>query len=353
MYANPADFFIKLLSLSDDNKKEDEKAVRLTGWCDKWDQTGESFINEWAAQHPSTNKCAADTDIAQADTDIAQADSSEPRHKRISWFSEVMYLTRRSAIVNIRDPILLRARIMQTLVIGVVLGFLFFRLENTQQDSISKMGAMFGLLLNQTLVSGFGVANSFPKEKPIILSEVQGGVTRCSAYAISKMMADIPYQIVFPILFNTITYFLIGFHDHFGRFLLATLSLLLTAICGASLGYIGSAASSSGEEALQRFQLLAMPLALFSGFLVQSASLGNFWTWMEYISPFKHGMDGYSVAVFKDLLLDSDIFETGDEFLSTLFGIRVDRYWLSCVLLIVLFVWFRSMAVLAIFLTFK
>lgn len=66
----------------------------------------------------------------------------------------------------IRDPVLVRARIFQTIVlkiynqfVGILFGLIYLRLENNISNVMNFQGAIFSIISNITFEGAYGVIN--------------------------------------------------------------------------------------------------------------------------------------------------------------------------------------------------
>jgi len=84
------------------------------------------------------------------------------------------------------------------------------------------MNALFGSLL------------VFPKEIAVFQRERGAKAYRVSSYFLGKSVADIPFQLLFPLIFGIIAYWMVGLNStfsHFLFFLFVNMLVVLTAQC--------------------------------------------------------------------------------------------------------------------------
>lgn len=73
-------------------------------------------------------------------------------------------------------------------------------------------------------------------ELPIFLRDHFNGMYRTDVYVISKMIADLPFQLLNAFIFIALPYYLIGFNPDLDRFLIIVGILVLVAMVAASFG---------------------------------------------------------------------------------------------------------------------
>lgn len=67
--------------------------------------------------------------------------------------------------------VVLQARAAQAIVLGLIVGLIYLRLDNDQKSVQNKSGAMFFVLINQCMSGTMGVLMTFPLELPIFHRE--------------------------------------------------------------------------------------------------------------------------------------------------------------------------------------
>lgn len=154
---------------------------------------------------------------------------------RAPFLRQFWYLLGRASRNAIRNPLVIRVRIFQTVFVAVFIGLSFInlnRLSPTEQIQ-NKFGVIFFMALNQFFSSATGVMTIFAVEKFVFFREYRAGYYGLPAYYLSKVLVELPYQIVFPALFVLIIYYMVGLNPPFSRYLLAACLVILAGICGA------------------------------------------------------------------------------------------------------------------------
>ena len=76
----------------------------------------------------------------------------------------------------------------------------------------------------------------FPSEKPVIKRERQSGCYRLSAYYASKILSEFPVDIILPGLMVGVYFWLVGFGDNIGSFILYELATFLGVFAANAYG---------------------------------------------------------------------------------------------------------------------
>ena len=82
-------------------------------------------------------------------------------------------------------------------------------------------------LIALSFINMMSVANIFCAEIPIFLREQQNNMYRIDLYFVTKQLAELPFFLVTPILFNVIFYWMVGLNSNAERFVTSTFSTIL------------------------------------------------------------------------------------------------------------------------------
>jgi hypothetical protein len=100
-----------------------------------------------------------------------------------------------------------------------------------------------------------------------------------SAYFISRILAEMPVNIIIPTIYATIIYWAVGLNPDPYRFLIFLAVVVLETQCAVALGYAISAISPDAKVAQAMGPPLLIILILFGGFYINTESLpaGSEW----------------------------------------------------------------------------
>jgi len=156
------------------------------------------------------------------------------------------------------------------------------------------------------MTSVFSVINTYDPERPVFMREHSNHMYRTSAYYFSKVITELPFQIFFPALFATITYWMIGFKDNVWIYVLVMLAIILTSNVGAALGFAIAVIAPSGAIATAVSPALILPFVIFSGFFINNSSTPVYFIWIPYISFVNYAFRIVVTQVFKDQTFTCD-----------------------------------------------
>ena len=263
LHSNPSDFIIKQLSIipSDPEKSRAKIGHILDCWsASKYKAHLESDITDVArdaASHSTWDRTLLQDKKGRSESKYATGFLTQTRG--IMW---------RSGLSIMRDKMLTKARAGQTIIMSIVIGLIYLRLGNSQTDVQNRVGAVFLMIMNQSMGSLFGILNMFAAEMPIYQREHRAGLYSSYSFYIARSIAEIPTQIIWPFLFVTITYWLIGLNDSGARYIEFALALTLTANAAMSLGYALAIGAPSVQVALALGMPIILPFILFGGLFI-------------------------------------------------------------------------------------
>ena len=162
---------------------------------------------------------------------------------------------------------------MQTVLLGLIVGLIYFDLATDQNGVQDRNGVIFFVLINQSMLGVFGVINTFPLELPVFRREHSAGMYTPWAYYLSKTISEIPHQVFFPFVFCCICYPMVGLNPEPERFIMFCVLVILCANTAFALGYCLSTAAASVEVALAFGPVVILPFMLFAGFFLNVDSI--------------------------------------------------------------------------------
>jgi len=220
-----------------------------------------------------------------------------PKFER-SFGAQLSILLRRS--LRNQRSIIDKVPYIQIVVMAFVVGALWFQAPMETDALQDRVGAVFFIMVyaggfNPVFSSLF----SFPPERVVLRKERQSGSFRLSAFFFSKVFSDLPVQISYPIIFGTISYWMIGLNPDFGRFLRFLVVLVTTSLVASSFGLLLSAWITNPKVALSVAGTAMLALMLAAGFYVEPAQLPDWISWLRYISFLRFSYDALMINEFE------------------------------------------------------
>lgn len=345
---NPADFYIMKMAVVPGREKECRAEINRI--CDQFLASAEAKA--------SLQETASIRNSNQSRTGIYGINADSDRYES-SWYQQFAAVFARSVKTTVREPMVVRVRLVQAIILSLILGLIYLQLNLDQEGVQNINGVLFLMLINMTITNMMGVLNSFPLETPIFLREYGIGLYRVDIYFICKCLAELPSFLMIPVVFSAITYWMVGLYNTVEAFFIFTGVIVLVANISVSFGYIVSAGVNSVSTALAIAPPLMIPLIMFGGFFLNSDSVPVYFIWLEYLSWFKYANELLTVNQWENIdslecdgnstsPVDSCHYHNGHQVIKYL-NYDEDNLWRNIGVLLAMLVGYRLIAFFVLF----
>lgn len=290
---NPADFFITTLAVEPEKEEESHAFVHST--CDTFAVSSEGLAMARAVEENMQGTANGNV------SSWHQMSKKSVSPYKVGWWQQFKAVLKRSVLANTREPMVLRTKVLQMIVISLLVGVIYLDQEMTQDGVDNINGAIFLILTQISFSNTMGVVNAFCVELPIFLREHFNGMYRTDVYYLSKNVAEFPFTVVLPLLFLSIAYYMIGLYAPAENFFICFGILVLVSNAATSFGFMISCLAKDLNMALAIAAPMLIPLMLFGGLFINVDSIPVYFIWIRYISWFSYGNEALIVNQWADV----------------------------------------------------
>ncbi|KAI3822671.1 hypothetical protein L1987_10266 [Smallanthus sonchifolius] len=206
-------------------------------------------------------------------------------------------------------------RITQIIATAIILGLLWWRSDvHSPKDMQNQAGLLFFIAVFWAFFPVFTAIFTFPQERAMLKKERAADMYKLSAYFIARTTSDIPLDLLLPVIFLLIVYFMAGLRLTAQSFFLTMLIVFLCILAAQGLGLAIGAAVMDLNKATTLASVTVMAFMLAGGFFVKDVPV--FISWLSYLSFNYHTYRlvlkvqyGHMSSVIDGIELDSGLKE--------------------------------------------
>ncbi|XP_059282783.1 ABC transporter G family member 10-like [Lycium ferocissimum] len=213
-----------------------------------------------------------------------------------SPLKEVLILSQRFISNIFRTKQLFLAKVIQALLVGLILGSIFFNAyTNTKNLELQSQVGFFAFSLTFLLSSNTEALPIFLEERRILMRETSRGAYRIYTYNIANTVVFLPFLLIIALLYAIPVYWLVGLKCEFSAFAYYTLVSWMIFAMGNSFVAACSALVPNFLLGMSFIGCLIGAFFLFSGYFISKESIPVFWLFVHYLSLFKYPFECFLI----------------------------------------------------------
>ncbi|KAJ3372343.1 hypothetical protein HDU91_003953 [Kappamyces sp. JEL0680] len=248
-----------------------------------------------------------------------------------NWSDQFKILSGRTFKNLYRNPDLLLTQYAISVVLAIVCGLLFWKVDDTLSGFQNRLGVMFFVCA----LFGFGCLSSmqaFASERLIFVRERANRYYSPITYFTAKVMFDIiPLRVVPPLILGLICYHMIGLQPELYMLFRFLLVLILFNVTSASCCLMLSIIFKDQGVASLIATLVMLFEMLFGGLLLNKATMAPSYQWLQNLSFFNYAFEALVVNEVAGLTLVEEKFgfkiDVPGALVLQTFGLNAQGYW--------------------------
>ncbi|KAL9150238.1 hypothetical protein ABFS82_12G157100 [Erythranthe guttata] len=288
---NPAEFMLDLANgnvtdISVPSELEDRVLMGNSTAETKSGKPAPAVVHEYLVEAYETRvaeneKKRLQIPIAVDDETKSQVCSAK-REWGASWFEQYSILFWRG-LKERRHDYFSWLRVTQVLATATILGLLWWQSgSNNPNELQDQAGLLFFIAVFWGFFPVFTAIFTFPQERAMLSKERAADMYRLSAYFVARTTSDLPLDLILPVLFLVVVYFMAGLRMNVGSFFLTVLTVFLCIIAAQGLGLAIGATLMDLKKATTLASVTVMTFMLAGGFFVKDVPV--FISWLRYLS---------------------------------------------------------------------
>jgi hypothetical protein len=205
------------------------------------------------------------------------------QRQQVSFNRQLMVMMRRGIKTTIRDPTGLIGCMVQAILMGVIYGWIFFKLGTDQVGIRGREGALFVATYPSYLSLMFEIYR-LTIDIRLFDTERRGGVATTPAFLLSRRLSKVIFEdLPIPTIFTAVYYFMVGFREDFAAFWVFRAVVVATHYCAVTFAFLCVTISRDFATASVLGNLSYTLQVLCCGFIIQTDQLPPYLKWMKWI----------------------------------------------------------------------
>ncbi|KAL9099379.1 MAG: hypothetical protein Q9187_009506, partial [Circinaria calcarea] len=221
---------------------------------------------------------------------------TEQKEYATPLWHQIWVVNRRTHLAFWRSPAYCFTRLFNHVAFALIIGLIYFQLDDSRSSLQYRIFVIFQSLVLPTLILA-QVEPKFDLSRLIFYKENSAKAYGQFAFALSMVLAEMPYSLICAVGFFLPLYYIPGFQKASDRAGYQFLMILITELFSVTLGQMISALTPSSFIAALLNPFLIIIFSLLCGVTVPEPSIPRFWReWLYPLNPFTRLIGGMVVT---------------------------------------------------------
>nr|CAD7459474.1 unnamed protein product [Timema tahoe] len=241
--------------------------------------------------------CEADEEVG-VPQEVKQRKMTRSLQETSTW-NQMKVLLYKGFLKAKRDTTLTHMRLGVNVMVGMMLGTLFFQSGNDGSRTLDNYNLLFSILVHQMSSNMMLSILTFPMEMTILKKEHFNRWYSLKSFYLSITIVDIPISVISCVVFSLIVYIMTGQPLEPRRIIMFLVIGQLTMFVSQTIGLmIGSIFDVVNGTFLG--PTLTVPIMMFAGFGINLRDMPVYLHWGTYISYLRFSLEGIIAAIYGD-----------------------------------------------------
>ncbi|CAI5742913.1 unnamed protein product [Peronospora destructor] len=279
-------------------------------------------------------------DFKKAKSVAKLARSKQNSEFGLAFVPSTILLLNRQKLIWLRDPPLLWGKLLEALVIGLVMGMIYFDVSSMYYLRMIFFSiALFQRQAWQQITISFQLRKVFYKQRA-------RNFFRTTSYAIAESVVQIPVNVAVSIVLGTFFYFMSGLTRSFEKYIVFYVVLLSFQHAISAYMTMLSSLSPSITVGQALASISVSFFLLFSGNIILADLIPDYWIWMYWFSPISWALRSNMLSEFSSDRYTELESKTKLESFSITQG--TEYIWFGVIVLVIYYFFFTTLNGLAL-----
>ena len=227
--------------------------------------------------------------------------------------TQIKLCTKRSLAIFLRNRRAIVARVLRSLIIGLLIGSLFWQMPTDQLGGNNRISLVF-FCITFTAMGAIASLPQVSEERRIFYHQRASHFYRTIAHFLASIVMDVPLSFIEGIIFTTLVFWMTGmndgeWYDQILQFIVFVFVLLVSNLCAKQFCRLCAAATPTLGFASALAPAVLCIWLVFGGFLIPRTSIPLYWLPLNILSPFRYTLESLSINTLEDLTITCETSE--------------------------------------------